>query len=172
MNLKQLPLISEILPAFYLGMLLVFTFWYPLKLIFYFSDQVTTLLYQAGVFLFVAWVCGAFFDAVRNGIVEGLLESYTRVSINWSALYDKNADNKKIDYFYENYYEYYCLGINFVIASFCYLVLSVVIHYQFGFSYSISDLYGILAALIFTAVFILDVRDLRKEMAEMSKDGF
>lgn len=171
MNFKQSLVVSEILPAFFMFGLLAFSFWNFFNLTELLSSQLAPLVLQAGSLFISAWIVGNFFEALRNGILEQYLNKFKSLEINWASLY-KVSNKEKRDFFEEQYYEFYSLDVNFIIASLSFIILSLALHCGYQIPFSVNDAQAFAVAAVFSFVFYIDALSLRSEMSDICRDGF
>jgi len=161
MNLKQQPLIAEILPGSFALGLLAIAFWKSLGVNAFFNDsQTTTLIFHAGLFILITWILGTFFDAIRNGILEKLMKK-----MDWDFFF--KGEKEKVAQFDNHYYAYYTMGIDFVIAAVFFFVVMLLVHWFWSVPCSMWDIWTVIVAFMFALVFWIDAYTLRGDMARL-----
>jgi hypothetical protein len=113
--------------------------------------------------LLLSFIAGLVFDAVRNGIVDNVLDGLIKwkilpklFEVNWSFFFKENAE--KVGYFYARYFTYYCFDYNLVLSLIASLVV-IDIHSQLPHKMLVTWI-GIIAI----AVLKIDALSLRIEM--------
>jgi hypothetical protein len=124
---RHKPAVAEILSgALFLGLFII-TFWGNVQA--YFVGDVTQALGNAGLFLLTAWIFGTFFDAIRNGLIESLIEWRfdKKAMINWDFFF--LGQKEKVAQLDAHYFAYYQLDENIVIAILFYMISFLPFHF-------------------------------------------
>ena len=166
MNLKQQPLIAEILPGSFALGLLAIAFWESPGVNAWCNDsQTTTLIFHAGLFILITWILGTFFDAIRNGVLEKLILDRCMKKMDWDFFF--KGQKEKVAQFEDHYYAYYTLGINFVIAAGFFFIAMMLIHWCWSVPFSRWYKWTVAGAILSAFVFARDACTLRQDMARL-----
>ncbi|HEY3489626.1 MAG TPA: SET domain-containing protein [Candidatus Deferrimicrobiaceae bacterium] len=166
-NLKHQPLIGEILPgSLTVGLIAVSYFnihRYELSLI---TKDTINGIFALTILFLSAWTTGTIYDAIRNGIVEDLLDRKNPIS--WDFFFKENID--KVHQIEEYYFCYYTLEINYLIGIFIFAVLHLPVLKYIGIPYielSPLAIWAWMSLAIVFVVFAKDAKVLRKEMGKI-----
>ncbi len=154
-------MISEVLPGSLILGLISFTFfnghqemWKGIV-----TSGFAGLILSSGAFLLLAWIIGTLIDAIRNGIIESVLDKFQK--IDWDFFFF--GDREKARQFEEYFFAYYLLDFNFVISIL--LTLLFFLSRLFFGGLTIPHPMLVSITLVFVGfIFFRDAYSLRKEM--------
>jgi hypothetical protein len=163
-SLKHSPTISEILSGSLFLALLGFSLYKSDKLffswIFQHKENSGAIIISSGALLLLAWLIGTTIDAIRNGIVENIVDLWSR--IEWRFFFE--AEYEKVKQLEEYYFAYYTLATDFVISITCFIIVATFLKIKGFISfYSFPEM---IILIVIGGIFFNEAKSLRQEVRE------
>jgi hypothetical protein len=167
-TLRPQPQLAEVLPgALSLALLLLLVFDHTPNAFDYLSAPSTgpgALALYGAAFLFAAWIFGTLLDTIRNGVVEEVVDWFSKRPLNWEFFV--RGDRDKVTQLDEYFFAYYQAKANYAIGATIFIVVCL-----FWFpTGTVARIAFFPAAPLITFFCAIDSRSLRREIKELAEE--
>jgi heme/copper-type cytochrome/quinol oxidase subunit 4 len=114
--------------------------------------------------LILSFIVGLIFDAVRNGVIDNLLDWMLskEFEVNWKFFY--TGKSKKVGFFYARYFSYYCFDFNMVVSL---TATAVLMAWKSSLLFE-CRMWVIIGSVLCNVILCIDAISLRKEMHQVT----
>jgi hypothetical protein len=125
-TLRPQPQLGEVLPGaltLALFLVLVYDHTYALNYLTAPSVGPGLLAIIAGAFLFASWIFGTLLDTIRNGVIENVVDWWSKQPLNWEFF--ASGDRDKVAQLDEYFFAYYQAKANYAVGIFIFLLVCI-----------------------------------------------
>ena len=125
-TLRPQPQLGEVLPgALTLALFLVLVYDHTYLLNYLTAPSVGPglLAIIAGAFLFASWIFGTLLDTIRNGVIENVVDWWSKQPLNWEFF--ALGDRDKVAQLDEYFFAYYQAKANYAVGIFIFLLVCI-----------------------------------------------